>query len=242
MKFVIPGIPIAKARPKFRRRGKHLQPYDPQQHLKELTKQIITQMIQSGIKDSSEFSTEFLSFDEASAFIVHLDFFFPILSTKKLNPWLFDDHTFKPDLDNCEKFYGDILSKTLIPDDKQIVELSSRKSFSLKPRTEITIMENKKIPLPDKVRSVLNIFDPTSVQEFYEDVETLQMLVHGIDFKNLENVKSEWLASTACFLSCFSYKYCGKLNKVKRIGDLSQEMENYENLKKESEKNESTTE
>ena len=82
-------------------------------------------------------------------------------------------------------------------------------------------MSKKKIPLHDKVKQVLNIFDPITVQEFYEDVETLQMLLQGVDLKNLETVKPEWLSSAACFLSSFSHKYSEKLAKVKKMGNLS---------------------
>jgi len=233
MKLILPGIPISKARPKFNRRGTYLQSYDPQKKIKDSIKNQIRSFVHTRIYEDVEFARDFSQLCHSSAIIVRLDFFFPLLSTKNLSPWFFDEHIFKPDIDNISKWILDILSKEFFDDDKQIVELISKKSFSQKPRTEITIMPKKKIPLHDKIKSVLNVFDPTSVQEFYEDVETLQMLVHGVDFENLENVKPEWLSSAACFLSHFSHKYSDKINKVKKMGDLSKEMENYEKIEKE---------
>jgi Holliday junction resolvase RusA-like endonuclease len=230
MKLIIPGMPIAKARPKFCRRGMHLQPYDPQDDIKKNIKNSLYEFIHQKIHEDAQFSYEFYKINEAQALIIHFDFFFPVMSTKKISPWFLDYHIYKPDLDNLDKFYLDILSKEIFPDDKQVVELSSKKFFSKKPRTEINIMIKKKIPLHDKVKSVLDIFDPTSLEEFYEDVETLKVLVKGIDFENLDNVKPEWITSTSCFLSKFSHKYSTKLGKIKKIGNLSEEMNNFQSI------------
>lgn len=233
MKLIIPGIPIAKARPRFRRTGKHLQAYDPQQKEKEHLKVLISSMINSRINENDkEFICELSQFSKTSAFIVHLVFYFPVLSTKNLSPWLVDEHIFKPDIDNTCKYILDILTKHLIPDDRQIVEMHCQKRFSKTPRTEITIMPKKKITLHDKVKSIMKIFDPPCIQEFYEDVETLEMLCKGINFQNLDMVNSEWLSAAACFLSAFSYRYCDKLNKVKKFGNIIQEIDEHEKLSK----------
>lgn len=49
------------------------------------------------------------------------------------------DNISRPDFDNYEKRYADMVQETLIFDDCLIVESSSRKKYSIKPRIEICI-------------------------------------------------------------------------------------------------------
>lgn len=242
MKFTIPGIPIAQCRPKFRRRETYVQTYDPQQKIKEDIRNQIFSVIHSRIHDrDQDFIKEFSKISSIDAYSLHIEFHMPFLSTKKISPWLIDHHIYKPDIDNLCKHVLDVLSGLIFSDDQQIVELHLFKKFSKNPRTEITIMPKKKIEVRDKVKQILDIFDPKSVEEFYEDVETLQMLLQGVNLKNMELVKPEWLASAACFLSTFSHRYCDRLNKVKKLGDISKEVDDYETEKEKLNNNDTST-
>lgn len=51
----------------------------------------------------------------------------------------------KPDFDNVAKTYSDMITGSLIYDDSLIIEGTSRKFYSLKPRIEITIRYMKEI-------------------------------------------------------------------------------------------------
>jgi len=46
-----------------------------------------------------------------------------------------------PDVDNIEKILMDAMNGYILEDDKQIVSIETQKRYSVKPRTEITIIE-----------------------------------------------------------------------------------------------------
>ena len=51
----------------------------------------------------------------------------------------YEKHVSKPDLDNLLKWTCDVLSGTVLFDDKQITQIICRKAYSKEPRTEIKI-------------------------------------------------------------------------------------------------------
>jgi len=48
-------------------------------------------------------------------------------------------HSSKPDYDNLEKTYNDIIKGIVIRDDDQIIKASAKKEYTTEPRTDITI-------------------------------------------------------------------------------------------------------
>lgn len=131
--LTIPGVPIAKARPRFVRRGKYVQTFDPQateegRFLFEVYRQL---------------GKGFAPLD--GALMVTLNFGMPIpkASKKKTEMMLNGQiaHTKKSDIDNLCKFVLDVCNGTVWCDDKQIIELHAIKNYQLHPSTEIHVEE-----------------------------------------------------------------------------------------------------
>ncbi len=122
-KYVLPGNPIPKARPRF---GDN-RCYDAQK----------SQKLIAGITLQSQHnSDEFFR----GPLIIEMDFFMPIAMTRKISC---DGkyHTIVPDLSNLVKFVEDVANGILYKDDCIIAHLVAAKWFSKNPRTEITITD-----------------------------------------------------------------------------------------------------
>ena len=87
--------------------------------------------------------------------------------------WGITQHTTKPDDDNLQKTYQDCLNGIAYSDDCQVIVKKCRKLYSLQPRTEIVIMEKKRIELPDKAQRILELFDPAQMMQMGEQVALL---------------------------------------------------------------------
>lgn len=122
MEIIIKGKPIAKARPKFYRRGKHVGTYNPQESEEGRwlweAKQQITECFDGPIK-------------------VYIEFYFSRPKShygtgqnkdvlKMSSPKY---HLQKPDIDNCVKFVLDCLNGHAFKDDKQIFAIEAYKSW-----------------------------------------------------------------------------------------------------------------
>jgi Holliday junction resolvase RusA-like endonuclease len=137
MKIIIPGTPIAKHRPRFNRKTGRV--YDDQGQEKNQTFLRVREQIGGTTPITGP---------------VHVDstFFMPRAknhfgtgrNSGKLKPSAPEYHTIKPDTDNLNKFYWDILNKYVWLDDSQVVSESSVKKYCApgeQPRTEIEVME-----------------------------------------------------------------------------------------------------
>jgi len=130
--IVVRGVPIAKKRPRFARRGKFVVTYNDQQteegrFLFEVQKQWSRPPIEGPLK-------------------VRCSFEMPIpkgTSKKKTQGMLRDEirHTKKPDIDNLLKFSCDCCNGVIWKDDSQIVLLVGQKFYSEIPKTIIMIEE-----------------------------------------------------------------------------------------------------
>lgn len=137
MKFTVLGIPVAKGRPKFAKRGKFVTSYTPQD----------TVNYENLVRLSYQQSCDELRVLQGEV-SMKIDAFFPIpKSTSKKKHQLMAigaiQHTKKPDADNVAKAICDALNKIAYADDSQIVSLEVNKYYSDVPRAEITIMEVK---------------------------------------------------------------------------------------------------
>lgn len=130
--LTIPGIPIAKKRPRFARRGKFVVTYNDQgteegRFLFEAQRQWRREPLKEPL-------------------IVECSFFMPIpkgTSKKKILAMLAgtEKHTKKPDASNLIKFIEDCLNGFVWKDDSQIFRIVGEKFFSESPRTLIQIKE-----------------------------------------------------------------------------------------------------
>jgi Holliday junction resolvase RusA-like endonuclease len=134
--ITIPGKPIAKARPRFVRKGNFVDTYNCQEteegrFLWECKRQLMAigwlTPIEKGIP------VELL-----------LRFYFPIPKNekrllKRVQTGELVFHVKKPDLDNCIKFILDCFNDFVMSDDSQVVRISALKYYALEPRTGITV-------------------------------------------------------------------------------------------------------
>ena len=131
--ITIPGKPIAKKRPRFARRGKHVITYNDQETEEGkfflLAKEQFNRKPTTGPVD------------------LWVRFYMPIpKSTSKKNRNLMNlgliRHTKRPDLDNLVKFVKDCLNGLVWKDDSQVCRLVAVKLYSEEPRTHIRIFAN----------------------------------------------------------------------------------------------------
>jgi len=124
MRIVVYGNPTPKGRPKVAIRGKFASVYTPKE-----TREAEDSFIAQAIKSKPETPLE-------GPLSVSISFFKlkPKSYSKKIVHW-----DKKPDLDNLAKLVLDAMNKIFYQDDAQIVELTCRKGFSDRPRTEVEI-------------------------------------------------------------------------------------------------------
>lgn len=128
--IIIPGKPIAKKRPRFARRGKHVVTYNDQE----------TEEGKFFLLAREQFNQNPIT----GAVDLWVRFFMPIpKSTSKKNRESMNlgliRHTKKPDLDNLVKFVKDCLNGLVWKDDSQVCRLEAVKMYGENPRTEIRI-------------------------------------------------------------------------------------------------------
>ena len=134
IRLIIPGTPIAKARPRFYRRGKHVGTYNSQ----ETEEGRFMLACQSQLINHELFT---------GPLWMTLCFYMPRpkahygsgKNADKLKPSAPAEHIKKPDLDNLIKFVKDCLNGIAWVDDSQIVSLSADKVYARVPQTRIAI-------------------------------------------------------------------------------------------------------
>ena len=133
MKITIPGQPIAKKRPRFARRGKFVVTYNDQQTDEGKALAIIMQQYQSRPAIEGAVCVDFTFF--VSRPKGHFGTGKNAGMLKSSAPVM---PTTKPDIDNCVKFYLDILNGWAWHDDNQVVKLAAVKEYG-DPKTVISI-------------------------------------------------------------------------------------------------------
>ena len=208
MKIIIPGTPIPKMRHRTYLRGRSIQTIDPQSAEKERVKWEILQ----------ECKKQEYQINQTGAFSIQLKFYFEY--PKDYCKWIEPIHTYTPDIDNLEKFLCDAANCILYKDDKQIVEISSKKLYSENPRTEIEIMPMEIPTLHSKVEKILRVFAPSDLEEMLQDFNTLNYIYNKINDTSNADIYAKQLNDVATQLSVIAIKYTEKLSKLKKIGDI----------------------
>lgn len=205
MKIIIPGIPIPKARARVKMRSNKIWTFDPQESLKNYTKQQLQQQIANNSKHLGPIS-------------IKLTFFFNY--PKDYFKWADPYHTERIDLDNLIKFITDCANKILFDDDKQIVEIYAKKLYSVQPRTEIEITPLHVVEMNKDVQKVLKIFDPDTLKEFVNHVQTLSRIYQEINPQYPRANTEKWLMAAASMLTTIAKAYTPKLTKLKSMGEI----------------------
>lgn len=126
----IPGMPIAKQRPRLTNWGKA---YDPQYRTKLRVKAMVRREFEP-LGYSQPFDGEIW---------VHMDFHTRMPTTwskKRKKEVLGNGDIRRPDLDNYVKFYCDVMNEIVYRDDSCITRLTCEKRYSYEPRVKITIV------------------------------------------------------------------------------------------------------
>ena len=122
MKITIPGVPIAKARPRFVRVGKFVRTYDIQETEAGkwllFAKNHITGMLTGPVRLKCEF-----------IFPRPKGHYGTGRNSGKLKPSAPAEHTKKPDVSNLIKFPEDILNGIAWHDDSQIIRIEAKKRY-----------------------------------------------------------------------------------------------------------------
>ena len=129
----IKGIPVAKKRPRFARRGNHVVTYDDQE------------------TDAGRFLVGLRAVWRREPITepvrLHLSFFLPRpkghygtgKNSAKLKPSAPAEHTTRPDVDNLAKFVKDCCNGEVWKDDSQVHELYAGKMYGTTPQTIIRV-------------------------------------------------------------------------------------------------------
>lgn len=134
--LTIPGVPIAKARPKFARHGKFVRAYSPQKKEEHHFKLLLqSQCAAEGFKP----------IPRGVPILLTLYFYMPMPQTfskkRRQEAWY---HVKRPDLDNLTKFFLDCANGILWHDDSQVASLIALKIYAKEePVTAIQVAWHK---------------------------------------------------------------------------------------------------
>ena len=138
MKYVFDIAPVPQGRPRFARRGKFTQTYDPPK-----SKKFKTELRQLA---EVEYAEKPYHAEQHKPIVIELKLYIPMLkSFSKIKRLKATDGilrpTTKPDIDNYIKGILDSLNGLFWHDDGQIVEIHAGKYYSDNPRIEMEIKE-----------------------------------------------------------------------------------------------------
>ena len=227
MRIVIPGSPISKARHRCGCRGNHPISYDPQvagemAMVKYLMKTEFYLMTNS---DTREIAIEAFNLTQAKSFNVTCVFGFPLARSLNVGSantflWGFDNHSFKPDLDNLLKLYFDCGTGIIWSDDAKIRKQCSVKIYTENPFVEINVVANKELNMPYGVQEVMVNISPSQLTELVEDAKELatipaREIEHSLQtFVGLDHGAT--LPACARVLKQFALKHAKILSKIAR--------------------------
>jgi Holliday junction resolvase RusA-like endonuclease len=136
--FTIPGVPQGKGRPRFARKGAHVETYTPAKTVsyENLVKHYAF-LIMSGRAPLKR------------PIALAVDIYMPIPASwsKKRQQLALSGligATTKPDWDNVSKLCADAMNSIVYEDDKQIVRAMVTKQYGLIPRVEVRVQEYEK--------------------------------------------------------------------------------------------------
>lgn len=151
--IVIPGEPVALARPRAFRRGNSIRMFDSQKNVKWQMKQIFLHAL-TNYRDGDTTKSRVHFTSGAYDVIIRLYCSHPLSMPKRdlnLLSWGLLPKTTKIDVDNGAKMILDAGNETIWNDDAEIVSLYVKKYFCNdgNPRTEIWVMPRKPIQAED---------------------------------------------------------------------------------------------
>lgn len=228
MIFEISGEPIAQKRPRVFIRGKHAIAWDSQGKEKDIFALKLHTEIMRHYNESKESSMNISTLNGADYYFIDLEFHLSYPKTwkqKDVNAYhwglrVCDDNK---DLDNLEKLILDVCKNELIKDDRYIIKLSSKKEYSLTPKTVIKIMAKKNVNVPYKEKEILSMIHPddfiklrTAISELHillQEYSTSQELACA-PYEVDPGQHRQWLSETSYVLSYLADHFGPVLVKI----------------------------
>jgi Holliday junction resolvase RusA-like endonuclease len=221
LKIILYGEPIPKKATKFGKHGAYNSQATEMKALKQQASQAFSRVIE---EENNKIELEAISRLTNKFYVIKLSYYVSVpdsdtLATQNAKLWGFIPCNAKPDLDNLNKLYFDIGNEIFWDDDRMIVEETSIKKYSKKPRLEIEIMRQEKNKVSDRTIETLKVFGPDKLKDFLNDVK----LLSKIDFNGVEEINSVdrdiWLTSTSMLLINFAQNYATDLKKITKFAD-----------------------
>lgn len=223
MKFIIPGNPIPKARPRFFQKGSITGCYDSQSKKKNAIRVIFHDLLRDAKRSGDEkIMFDAKSLENAECYSVEFVFYMPIadsLPTKMKNAmqWGFIEHIRVPDCDNMTKFYLDCMNGICYLDDCRVIKTRAYKRYCTNPRTEIILMSADKFT-SENTKRVYSVFSK-------DELSIMLMDMHRLQEEIMQNNFDEPSPSVAQMLTDFAMKHCDNLCKVKRLKTSNSKIE-----------------
>lgn len=133
IKFIVPGKPQGKARPRFKRCGNYVSTYNPKS----------TANYEKLVKSSAiEQCKDKLNKEYTGIVKMHIKAYFKpnkSISKKQYNILIGTEHLKKPDSDNIAKIICDSLNGLAYKDDSQIAVLNVEKYYDEEERVEVIV-------------------------------------------------------------------------------------------------------
>ena len=138
VRFTVPGEPIGKGRPKFRRVGQYTQTYTPKK----------TVEYENLVRLQYQLSCKGTYFDDDANLFIHVNCYMSIpQSTSKKKRQEMMNGKIRPlkkiDWDNAGKIIADALNGVAYKDDSHIVDGRVVKFYSERPRCEVIIADHE---------------------------------------------------------------------------------------------------
>ena len=205
MQIVIPGDPIPKARHRSFIRNGFVKTYDSQSVQMQAFRYLLT-------TQAMKYQLEELP--------IKVDLIFQMGPQKglskaesNLRQWVYSFPCKKPDLDNLEKFVLDCGNGILWPDDRFIVQLSSKKIYSKNPCTIINVETIYEVKMSQEHEKVFKTLSPEDVEVMSADAERIYMSIPP-NYESNSTYESQ-MAAAAELLIEFANEWCDKLKKIK---------------------------
>ncbi len=215
MRIVIPGSPIAKARPKFSTQGCFPRAYDSQAKLvKDMRFSLARQ-----VKEMELTLDDIVDLRELPLH-VSLEYHMPIpesatAASQSVKLWNLELPFIKPDIDNLIKWTFDLLNGIIWYDDAQIVKLEAKQKYSLNPCTIIEI-NTIDLAMDEDTIKIVKLFSPDEMSEFYCDTSLLADAIGRMELSIAEE-KYLFLSPIAEEIIRFSALYSKKLSKIAKL-------------------------
>lgn len=137
--FTIPGVPIAKKRPRFVRKGSYVGTYNCQETEEgRFVLSVMDQIRTKGYADALPLPSG-TPVNLICAFYMPLPKSAPKRVTEAVRSGETVWHTKTPDLDNLLKFVKDCLNGVVWADDSQVISVEAYKRYGTEPTTKIWI-------------------------------------------------------------------------------------------------------